>query len=138
VSKPPTRVTLTWTGDLAFDVATSAPPMVVDGNTKAAASPVELLGVALAGCMGSDVAHILTKGRQSLTSLEVTFEARRADEAPRRWVSVHVHFAVGGDVARAQLDRAIALSRDKYCSVWHTLRPDLPLELTATIEPAAR
>jgi putative redox protein len=136
MTKPPTRVVLTWTGGLAFDTATSAHELVVDGDTSNGPSPVELLGAALAGCMATDVALILTRGRQPLKSLEVSLEAQRADDEPRRWVSVRVHFAVGGNVGQAQLDRAIALSRDKYCSVWHTLRPDLPLDLSSSIDAA--
>ena len=76
-------------------------------------SPVQLLGAALAGCMATDVALILTRGRQPLKSLTVSLSARRADYDPHRVVGVQMHFAVGGDVNPAQLDRAVQLSRDK-------------------------
>ncbi|HEX6211957.1 MAG TPA: OsmC family protein, partial [Methylomirabilota bacterium] len=111
--------------------------MTTDGDGQAGPSPVQLLGISLAGCMASDVAHILVRGRQELTSLEVTLEAERAGEPPRRFVSIRLHFAARGAVDPPQLARAIALSREKYCSVWHTLRPDIPLEITSTIVPAS-
>jgi len=131
-----TRISLAWKGDLSFAAAAGAHEIAVDGNASEGISPVQLLAVSLAGCMATDVAHILTRARQPLRSLTVTLEAERADREPRRFVRVAIRFAVGGEVAPAQLDRAIALSRDKYCSVWHTLRPDLPLEIATAITPA--
>ena len=131
-----TRISLAWKGDLSFAAVAGAHEIAVDGNASEGISPVQLLAVSLAGCMATDVAHILTRARQPLRSLTVTLEAERADSEPRRFVRVAIRFAVGGEVAPAQLDRAIALSRDKYCSVWHTLRPDLPLEIATAITPA--
>jgi len=81
----------------------------------------------------SSFALILTRGRQPLTSLEIELSADRAVEDPRRFTQVRLHFAVRGAVNPAQLDRAIGLSRDKYCSVWHSLRQDLPLHITTSI-----
>lgn len=136
MAKPPTVVTATWTGDLAFAVASGSHEMVVDGDSRQGLSPVQLLGAALAGCMATDVALILTRGRQPLTSLEVSLTAHRADSDPHRFTAVRIHFAVGGAVNPAQLDRAIALSREKYCSVWHSMREDITLETTTSITPA--
>jgi putative redox protein len=133
--KPPTRIRLEWTRDLVFTARAGDRSLVTDGDSGAGLSPVELLGASLAACMGSDIALILTRGRQPLKALDVELTADRADHDPHRFVKVRVHFAVRGPVNPAQLERAIALSRDKYCSVWHTLRQDLPLELTSTIVP---
>ena len=133
--KPTTHIALRWTGDLAFDVTVGERHIVADGNSREGLSPVELLGAALAGCMGTDVAHILTRGRQPLTSLDVTLSAERAQSEPHRFVNLRLHFAVGGNVDAGQLARAIALSHEKYCSVWHSMRQDIGLELTSTITP---
>ena len=111
--KPATQVTLHWTAELAFAVTAGAREIVTDGDSHAGLSPVELLGAALAGCMATDVVHILTRGRQDLRALDVTLTAHRAPEAPRRFVGVRVHFAVVGQVSPTQLERAIALSHDK-------------------------
>lgn len=131
--RPPVEVSLAWTGDLAFSVTVGEHSSVTDGNGKTALSPVQMLCAALAGCMATDVALILTRGRQDLRSLGVSLSATRAEEDPKRLVAVTVHFAVTGAVNPAQLDRAIALSREKYCSVWHSLREDITLETTASI-----
>lgn len=134
--KPPARIGLRWIDGLAFAVRVGDRETVLDGESKAGLSPVELLGAALAGCMATDVAWILKRARQDLRALDVSLSADRAAEAPHRFVNVRIHFAVTGPVDPAQLDRAIELSHDKYCSVWHTLRQDLPLELTSSITPA--
>lgn len=128
-----TQVTLAWAGDMAFNVTAGAHEFVLDGNATRGPSPVQLLAVSLAGCMASDVALILTRARQPLHALTVTLDAERAQTDPRRFVRVVIRFAVEGAVAPAQLERAIALSREKYCSVWHTLRQDLPLEISTSI-----
>ena len=128
-----THLTLRWTEKLAFDVSAGAHTIVTDDDSTAGLSPVQLLGAALGGCMATDVALILTRGRQPLRGLEVELHATRAESDPRRFVSVRIHFAVQGLVDSAQLERAIALSRDKYCSVWHSLRPDITLETTTSI-----
>lgn len=135
--KPPIVVTTEWTGGLAFTVRSGAHSIVTDGDSVKGLSPVQLLGAALAGCMASDVALILTRGRQPITALTVSLSARRADHDPHRILGVQIHFAVGGDVNPAQLDRAIKMSREKYCSVWHSMRQDITLETTTSIDPAA-
>ena len=131
---PPVLVTTTWKRDLAFDVASGGHVIVTDGDGTSGLSPVQLLCAGLAGCMATDVALILTKGRQDLRALVVTLTATRAESEPRRLVGVTIHFAVTGAVSAAQLDRAIALSKEKYCSVWHSLREDITLETTSSID----
>lgn len=135
--KPPVVVTADWIDGLAFTMRSGVHETVTDGDSVSGLSPVQLLGAALAGCMATDVALILTRGRQPLRSLTVTLTGRRADRDPHRLLAVDIHFAVGGDVNPAQLERAIALSREKYCSVWHSLREDIVLETTTSIDPAA-
>ncbi len=131
--KPPVSVALRWDGELAFVADDRTHRIVTDGDGKRGPSPVQLLAVALAGCMGSDVALILTRGRQPLRGLEVQLTADRAPGEPHRLTAVRIRFAIEGAVDPARLDRAIALSRDKYCSVWHSIRQDVPLELTSVI-----
>ena len=128
------HVSLAWTGDLAFALTAGAHTLETDGDGKAGISPVQMLCGALAGCMGTDVALILTRGRLDLRALDVTLHATRAEQEPRRILAVTIHFAVKGQVNPAQLDRAIALSREKYCSVWHSLREDITLETTTSID----
>ena len=86
--------------------------------------------VALAGCMAIDVVDIVTKGRHDLRGLSATLTANRAAEPPRRFVAVALHFVVTGEVPEAAVERALQLSRDKSCSVWQTLRQDIPFATT--------
>jgi putative redox protein len=80
--------------------------------------------------MAVDVAHILTKGRHIFRALGSRLVAERAQEDPQRLVSVMLHFSAEGEVPREAMERAIALSRDKYCSVWHSLRQDIDFRIT--------
>jgi putative redox protein len=100
---------------------------MLDGNGQLGLSPVEALCSALAGCMAIDVVHILEKGRQPLRGLRAEAVALRAESDPRRVVKVDLRFHVEGSIAPEKVERAIALSRDTYCSVWHSLRTDIEL-----------
>ena len=122
---PPLALDLEWQGDLRFHGTTGAVSLVLDSEGEAGPSPVQALAFALAGCMAIDVVHILRKGRLEPRSLKAHLDAERAPEDPKRLVSVRLHFMVGGGAPADKVERAIALSREKYCSVWHSLRPDI-------------
>jgi putative redox protein len=89
----------------------------------------------LAGCMGADIVNILRKGRHPLTAFRSELTGERAAEPPRRLLSAAMTFHVHGDVPHAAVERAIALSREKYCSVWHSLRQDIELTTSFDILP---
>jgi putative redox protein len=94
---------------------------------------VDALAAALAGCMTTDVTDILVKGRHAVRALTSHFSADRAPSDPHRFVRATLHFDVTGDVPATAVERAIALSRDKYCSVWHSMRQDLEFLTTYDI-----
>jgi putative redox protein len=129
-SKPPIVADLTWTGDLTFSATVDNASLTIDSSGVAGPSPVEALGGALAGCMSVDIAHILTRGRHPFRVLRSHLVADRAQEEPHRFVRVALHFTVEGDVPADAIERAIALSREKYCSVWHSLRQDIDFTVT--------
>jgi len=91
---------------------------------------MELLLASVAGCMAIDVRMILEKARVPLAGLEVDMEGARAATEPRRYTRIRMHFRLTGPSAADddRIARAIQLSREKYCSVMHTLAPDLPVE----------
>jgi len=136
VKKPPLTATLTWQGDLKFRAATLRTEIILDGDSTAGPSPVEALALALAGCMAIDVTDIVRKGRHQLQTLEVRLSGERRDEPPRHFVHFTLHFLIGGAVPDHVVQRAIDLSRDKYCSVWHSLRQDMTLDTTFEVDPA--
>ena len=91
--------------------------------------------MALAGCMAIDVADIVLKGRHPLTSLEARIAGSRREEPPRHFIKFTLQFLVGGNVPAHAIERAISLSREKYCSVWHSLRQDLQLDTSFEVAP---
>ena len=80
-------------------------------------SPMELVLIGLGGCSGYDVVHILEKGRQAIEDVAVELEAERAQQDPKVFTRIHMHFVVRGrGLAAEKVQRAIALSAEKYCS----------------------
>jgi putative redox protein len=133
--KPPITATLTWQGDLRFSARTPTTEITLDSSGVAGPTPVEALAMALAGCMAIDVADIVTKGRHPLQALEATISGERKDDPPRRFVSFRMHFTVTGAAPPQAVERAIQLSHDKYCSVWHSLQPDIRFETSFEVRP---
>lgn len=129
-------VHLDWQGDLRFKGVVDGSPISVDGDGESAASPVQMLATGLAGCMAIDVVHILEKMRTPATALSVELTVRRAGRDPRRIVSATMKFTVDGDVPDKNVQRALDMSRETYCSVWQSLRQDIALESTFEIRPA--
>ena len=88
---------------------------------------------ALAGCMEMDLIHILQKGRHDLRGLRARLIGHRAPEDPRRFTEVALHFTISGPVPAPAVQRAIDLSREKYCSVWSSMRQDMKFDVTFDI-----
>jgi putative redox protein len=80
-------------------------------------SPMELVLIGTGSCSAFDVVHILTKGREPVEDVAVEVEAERADQDPRVFTRVHMHFIVRGrGLSKEKVERAIKLSVEKYCS----------------------
>ena len=135
MAKPPTIVDLHWTHGLVFTASNGASSIVVDGDTREGLSPVQALAVAFASCMSADVVAILAKGRHAFRAFACHLEADRADDPPRRITRIMLQMTIDGDVPGDAVARAIALSREKYCSVWHSMQPDIELTATFAIRP---
>src|SRR5436190_19109046 len=129
-ARPPLVAELVWSGDLRFDASSGTSTAVVDGDSQRGPSPMQHAAMALAGCMAADIVDILRKGRHPLTALRVTFTGTRAEQPPRRFVRITLQFDIQGSVPAEAVERAIALSREKYCSVWHSFRQDIAFETT--------
>ena len=123
---------LRWTGEgLAFSGRVgSGPTVTIDGAAKLGPSSTDSLLLGLMGCMSIDVLMILQKGRVTVNSLETRVEAERAPEPPKHFTRVRLTFVLDGPSPeeRPKVDRAIQLSREKYCSVLHSLRSDLEFD----------
>ena len=80
-------------------------------------SPMEMVLIGTGGCSAFDVVHILEKGRESVEDCVVEMEAERAEQDPKVFTRIHMHFVVKGrGLALNKVERAITLSVEKYCS----------------------
>lgn len=127
--------------DLFLGISPSghAVPLDTDSHRSTAASPVELLLVALGACAATDVASILKKKRQHVSSYIIEVSGERRDDYPRRFTAMTVHHILTGrSISAKAVAHAIELSETKYCSVAATLRPQVEIQSTFEIieEPA--
>ena len=122
--------------DLFVGITPAGRALVLDTNSQrsSAPSPVELLLVALGSCTATDVASILKKKRQHVTSYTVEVSGERRDEYPRSftWMKVH-HILTGRAISAKAVAHAIELSETKYCSVSNTLSPKVEIQSTFEI-----
>jgi putative redox protein len=87
------------------------------GGKDLGARPMELVLMGTGACTAIDVVHILRKARQPITDCVIELEAERAAEDPKVFTKIHLHYIVTGKgLAPAQVERAIKLSKEKYCS----------------------
>ncbi|HVR70720.1 MAG TPA: OsmC family protein [Vicinamibacteria bacterium] len=137
VSTAPPRLALelVWENGTRLVGRSGANELPLDWDGREAFSPVQALALALAGCMASDIVTILQKGRLPLRALRVVLAAERAPAAPRRLLAVDLRFEVVGDVPADRMERAIALSRETYCSVWHSMRQDIAFTTSFEVRP---
>lgn len=129
--------TVTWVeGEQFLAVGPSGHGLVLDADRErnSGPGPMELLLLALGACSGSDVVGILRKKRQKLKRLTIQLAGERRSEPPAVWTRIRVHFHAEGEVDAAALDKAIELSRTKYCSVAATLGHTAEIEWTHTVE----
>jgi len=130
-----TRIRLAQTGPARFTATNAAgATIVIDGPAElggenAGLRPMETLLSALAGCSAMDVLHIMKKQRQNLERLEVEVDAQRADAVPAVFTKIHLRFKGYGSLDIEKLQKAVALSIEKYCSVSKMLQPTV--EITA-------
>jgi putative redox protein len=102
-----------------------------DHERASAATPMELLLVALGSCTAVDVVSILKKKRQQVSDYRVEVRGERRDEHPRAFTRIEVrHVVRGRGVSAAAVASAVELSETKYCSVAATLRPGVEIVTT--------
>ena len=130
-------VALTWQGGLRFEARAGDHALVLDSERRAGVSPTQALALGLAGCMAIDVVDIIHKGRFAVEGVEARLETERRADPPRYVTRADLHFVVRGDVPPDRVERAIELSRERYCSVWHSLRQDIDFRTSFEIEAPA-
>src|SRR5207247_6389168 len=113
------EVTMRWLRELQFEGSGAGrPPILVDGDSAAATSPVELLLLAAATCTASDVVIILQKQRVKLAALEVAMVGTRRETPPRRYTAIAFHCTIRGEGAEeTKASRAVCRSLERSCPV---------------------
>ena len=109
-----------WVGDELFlGTSESGHTIVLDANGgNLAPSPLENVLISLGACSSVDVVSILKKSRQAITDCQVEITGIRVDSVPKLFSDIHLHFIItGSDISEKHVERAVALSADKYCSV---------------------
>jgi putative redox protein len=106
---------------------------------EAGPSPAELLLVAGAGCASWDLVEILRKQRQDVTTIDVTVDGDQQPDAPWTFRRVELRFTVRGrNLDREQVERAVELSVERYCSVLSTIREAAQVTYATLVEEAPR
>jgi putative redox protein len=104
------------------------------GGTDDTVSPMELLLLGLAGCTGMDVISILEKRKVNVAEFEVHVSGERAEEHPKYYTNITVEYIVKGKgIAEKDVQRAVDLSSEKYCSVQYMLKQSAKIENKITI-----
>jgi len=121
------KTTVKWNEKMAFTSTTpSGHEIKMDaaeevGGTNSGARPTELLLNAVAGCTGIDIISILQKMRLNPVSFHMEVEGNRADDHPKKFTDINIHYVLEGELPEDKVIRAIQLSTEKYCSVSHSL-----------------
>jgi putative redox protein len=130
------QVALNWKNGLSFSGRGGSSGYALDvsgdkevGGAEDGFRPMELVALGLASCTGIDVMSILQKKRQEITGLAVNVETQKADEHPRVWTHVLIEYIVTGkNVDPAAVERAIQLSKEKYCPAQNMLKLAVKIE----------
>jgi putative redox protein len=134
-ASPVNRIRALWQGGQRFDTGREGGPTArLDGTNETGQSPVDALLSALAACAGIDILEILAKRRTPAERFVIEVTATRRAVAPRRVLRCDIEYRIdGAGIERSQAERAISLAIEKYCSVAATLKPDIVIETTLTL-----
>lgn len=117
------KARIKWVENVCFmGESDSGHAVILDGAPDAGGRnlgmrPMEMLLIGMGGCTSFDVVTILKKARQPVTDCVAEIEAERADSVPKVFTRIHVHFVVSGkSLNPVQVERAVKLSAEKYCS----------------------
>ncbi len=128
------EVACLWKGGMAFEADVLGHRVLMDaedsvGGADEGPRPKPLLLAALAGCSGMDVVSILAKMREPVSWFDIRVEGELAEEHPKRYTAIEVvyRFKAADGLDHAKVEKAVALSQDKYCGVSATLKDAVDL-----------
>lgn len=126
------NVKIDWQGKRKFEaIGGSGHPVTMDakaevGGEDTGPRPMELLLMGIGGCTGIDIVMILEKGRLTVEEFSMELNGERAEEMPQRFTGIHMHYVLKGpDLTQEKVERAIILSKDKYCSASASINAEI-------------
>lgn len=114
-----------------FTVELDANPVI--GGEGKGFRPMETLLIGLGGCSGIDMVNILTKQKEDLADIKININATRVNEEPAIFEEINIQFNLTGNLNEQKVERALALTFDKYCSVANILGRSAKINFTYTI-----
>ena len=136
ISVPITKTRLIWLKDLMFIGSTQKGYEIeFDAHAEEGCQPTEALLLSLAGCLGIDIMMILQKMRVLITGFKMEIEGERNSTPPQYYKTVEMILHINGKNLDSQkVDRAVSLSKNKYCSVFNSLRSDMVVNVRYELE----
>ncbi|MDA8083590.1 MAG: OsmC family protein [Nitrospiraceae bacterium] len=133
---PNVKATLTWERELIFTGRTQEGYEIeYDAHVQWGCKPTDSLLLSLAGCMGIDVVMFLQKMRIELADFKINLVAERNPTPPQYFKKIDCVMQIAGkNIDPKKVDRAVSLSQEKYCSVYNSLRKDMEVNVTYTLE----
>ena len=117
------NIKVSWAGEALFiGESTTGHKLLIDGPPEGGGHdlgprPMEMLLIGTGSCSCYDVIHILKKSRQDIIKCEVEISSKRAETEPKVFTHIHIHFKIfGNSLKEKQVERAVSLSAEKYCS----------------------
>lgn len=138
------ELTINWKEKMAFSgVTPSGHEIILDaapevGGENSGPRPTELLLQAVAGCTGMDIISVLHKMRLEPSAFQMDVKGERAEEHPKRFKTINIHYALDGELPEDKVVRAIQLSKDKYCSVSHSLNSEITVSYSINGVPGEK
>ncbi|MBI5663938.1 MAG: OsmC family protein [Nitrospirae bacterium] len=125
---------LTWEKDLVFTARIRGYSFEYDAKAQEGCFPTDTFLMSVAGCLGIDVVMFLQKMKAEIREFEVETLGERNPVPPQYFkaINIVIHIAGKGITAK-KMDRAISLSQEKYCSVYHSLRKDMTFKVSYKI-----
>lgn len=125
---------LTWEKDLVFTARIRGYSFEYDPKAQEGCFPTDTFLMSVAGCLGIDVVMFLQKMRAEISEFEIETSGERNPVPPQYFKSIKIVIHISGKgITPKKMDRAISLSQEKYCSVYHSLRKDMDFNVSYKI-----
>jgi putative redox protein len=136
-------INVKWTDGMSFEANIEGYKVAIDsdpefGGKGRGPKPKPLMMVALAGCTGMDLVSLLNKMRVEYDSVNIIIEGELTEEHPKHFTKMKVIYEIAGDnIDRSKVEKAVLMSRDKYCGVSHSYKKAMDIEYEIRLDHQA-